>query len=222
MDEMIFTLVTHNNNNDIILRSWSILFDEVVGHAAQLVGVWCHLTIFKCQPRPAWFPNVLEWPLCSIFCFVLSLFHLWICFSLRLFLFCQGRRHFLRDTSYGARFFFFGRKIFVGHLVRQTGIFCRTLWKNVRLSDKSDEFWQHCRGENISLIHVTFTLSNLLTPTNVIILEFVSIVTNNSTELKKSKFITMSNFSSVKMKNKIVSVNYAFLCQQLYICHSMW
>ena len=41
MDEMIFTLVTHNNNNDIILWSWSILFDEVVGHAAQRVRVWC-------------------------------------------------------------------------------------------------------------------------------------------------------------------------------------
>ena len=54
MDEMIFTLVTHNNN-DTILRSGSILFDEVVGHAAQWVHVWCHLTIFKCQPRPAWF-----------------------------------------------------------------------------------------------------------------------------------------------------------------------
>ena len=83
MDDMIYTLVTHNNNNDIILRSGSILFDEVVGHAAQRVHVWCHLTIFKCQPRPAWFPTVLEWPLCSIFCFVLSLFQLWICFSLR-------------------------------------------------------------------------------------------------------------------------------------------
>ena len=94
MDEMIFTLVTHNNNNDIILRSESILFDEVVGHAAQRVHVWCHLTIFKCQPRPAWLSTVLEWPLCSIFCFVLSLFHLRICFSLRLFLFCKGRRHF--------------------------------------------------------------------------------------------------------------------------------
>ena len=126
MDEMIFTLVTHNNNNDIILWSWSILFDEVVGHAAQRVHVWCHLTIFKCRPRPAWFPIVLEWPLCSIFCFVLSLFHLRICFSLRLFLFCQGRRHFLQDTSYRARFFFLvgkflsdiwsGRQaFFVGH-----------------------------------------------------------------------------------------------------------
>ena len=41
-------------------------------------------------------------------------------------------------------FFFFGQKIFVGHLVRQTGVFCRTLWKNVRLSDKSDEFRHHC------------------------------------------------------------------------------
>ena len=139
MDEMIFTLVTHNNNNDIILRSGSILFDKVVGHAAQRVHVWCHLTIFKCRPWPAWFPTVLEWPLCSIFCFVLSLFHLRICFSLRLFLFCQGRRHFLRDTSYRAQYFFFGQKIFVGHLVRQTGVFCRTLWKNVRLSNKSDE-----------------------------------------------------------------------------------
>ena len=99
--------MTHNNNNDIILRSWSILFDEVVGHAAQQVRIWCHLTIFKCQPRPAWFPTVLEWPLCSIFCFILSLFHLRICFSLRLFLFCQGRRHFLQDTSYRARYFFF-------------------------------------------------------------------------------------------------------------------
>ena len=54
--------------------------------------------------------NRVEWPLCAIcflFCFVLSLFHLWICFSLRLFLFCQGRRHFLRVTNYRARYFFF-------------------------------------------------------------------------------------------------------------------
>ena len=90
---------------------------------------------------------MLEWPLCAVcfvFCSVLSLFHLRICFSLRLFLFCQGRRHFSRVTSYWARYFFFGRKIFVGHLVRHTGVFCRTFWKNVRLSDKSDEFRQHC------------------------------------------------------------------------------
>ena len=51
MYEMIFTSVTHYNINDIILRSWSILFDKVAGHAAQRVCVWCHLTIFKCQPR---------------------------------------------------------------------------------------------------------------------------------------------------------------------------
>ena len=145
MDEMIFTLVTHNSNNDIILWSWSILFDEVVGHAAQRVRIWYHLTIFKCQPQPAWFPTVLEWPLCSIFCFVLSLFHLRICFSLRFFFVLPRPPPFFARYELPSSIFFFGRKIFVGHLVRQTGVFCRTLGKNVRLSDKSDEFRQHWR-----------------------------------------------------------------------------
>ena len=32
----------------------------------------------------------------------------------------------------------------VGHSVRHSNIFCRTFMKNVRLSDRSDEFRQHC------------------------------------------------------------------------------
>ena len=36
---------------------------------------------------------------------------------------------------------------FVGHLVRHSNIFCRTFMKNVRLSDRSDEFWQHWKRE---------------------------------------------------------------------------
>ena len=56
--------------------------------------------------------NRVEWPLCAIcflFCFVLSLFHLWICFSLRLFLFCQGRRHFFAGYELPSSIFFFFR-----------------------------------------------------------------------------------------------------------------
>ena len=34
---------------------------------------------------------------------------------------------------------------FVGHLVRHSNIFCQTFIKNVRLSDRSDEFRQHCK-----------------------------------------------------------------------------
>ena len=130
------------------------LFDKVVrrrSFAAQRVRECtsdrCHLTIFKCQPRSAGFPTMLEWPLCMvcfIFCFVLSLFHPGICFSSRFFLFCQGRRHYSRVTSYRDRYFYFGRKIFVRHLVQHTGVFFRTFRKNVLLSDKSDEFRQHC------------------------------------------------------------------------------
>ena len=54
--------------------------------------------------------NRKEWPLCAIcflFCFVLSLFHLWICFSLRLFLFCQGCRHFFAGYELPSSIFFF-------------------------------------------------------------------------------------------------------------------
>ena len=35
----------------------------------------------------------------------------------------------------------------VGHLVRHSNIFCRTFIKNVRLSDRSDEFRQHWVGK---------------------------------------------------------------------------
>ena len=34
--------------------------------------------------------------------------------------------------------------ISVGHLVRHSNIFCRTFIRNVRLSDRSDEFRHHC------------------------------------------------------------------------------
>ena len=98
--------------------------------------------------RPDNFQTVLEWPLCavcSVFCFVLSLFHLRICFSLRLFLFCQGRLHFLQVTSYRARYIFFlvgkflsdiwsGRlAFFVGHFEKMSD--CPTSLTNFDSTD---------------------------------------------------------------------------------------
>ena len=49
----------------------------------------------------------------------------------------------------------------VGHLVRHSNIFCQTfIIKNVRLSDKSDEFRQHWyyRGETILVHHDTIRI----------------------------------------------------------------
>ena len=45
----------------------------------------------------------------------------------------------------------------VGHLVRHSNIFCRTFIKNVRLSDRSDEFRQHCTNRSCWLLgpHLT-------------------------------------------------------------------
>ena len=109
MDKIILTLVTHNNKNDMILSIWiNIVWRSNRSHSSVSA---CLMSFDHLQmPVTAGLIfRVLEWPLsavCSLFCFVLSLFHLQICFSLHLFLFCEGPCHFLRVTSYWARYFF--------------------------------------------------------------------------------------------------------------------
>ena len=83
-----------HNNNWHTLWFGSTFFDK--RHTVSA----CHLTIFKCQPRQAGFPTVLEWPLCAlwyVFCFVSSFFSTSE-YALRLFLICQliwpGHGHF--------------------------------------------------------------------------------------------------------------------------------
>ena len=128
--------------------SGSILFDKVVCHATQRVHVWCHLTIFKCQWRLAWFLNVLEWPLCvvcSVFillCFEFvpppNLLFFYVCFC-----FAKATAIFLQIMSYRARYIFWGggRKFLSVIWSCRLAFFVGHFEKNVRLSNKFRQHW---------------------------------------------------------------------------------
>ena len=113
-----------HNNNWHTLWFGSTFFDK--RHTVSA----CHLTIFKCQPRQAGFPTVLEWPLCAlwyVFCFVSSFFSTSE-YALRLFLICQLIGQVMAIFADYQLFhlpspiFFFSWKIFVRHLVRHSGV----------------------------------------------------------------------------------------------------